>query len=111
MKATAEVLAGVCYHTTSIVAETSDSRAVGFAFETTCENIERFAKIVGSEGAVDAYREIDPKADSSILAMGHQARCCTDCIVPASALKAMRVAANLAIPGDATISVSNHDGN
>ena len=106
MKATAQVLAGVCHHTTSIAAETADSRAVGFAFETTCENIERFAEIVGSEGPVDAYREIDPRAGSSLVAMGHQARCCTDCIVPASAVKALRVAANLAIPGDATISVS-----
>jgi hypothetical protein len=40
-----------------------------------------------------------------VLACGHEAAICTDCIVPASTLKALRVAARLALPADAAITI------
>ena len=103
MKATAEVQAGICGHRSAVSAETTDGRQVTFAIETSCENIGRFKARLAAEGPVDAYKEINPRATSEVLARGREAGCCTDCVVPASALKALRVATGLALPADVAI--------
>jgi hypothetical protein len=103
---TADVEAGICGHRTTIVADTSDGRSVTFTIETTCDNIMRFVSLVDEHGPFDAFAEIDPRRESSLLALGHEARCCTDCVVPAAALKALRVAAGLALPADVTIGIT-----
>jgi hypothetical protein len=105
MKGEANVQAGICGHRTTVQAETNDGRRVAFAIETTCDNIKRFTARLASEGPVDAYKEINPKASSEVLARGHEAAICTHCIVPASALKALRVATGLALPADAAITI------
>lgn len=102
----ADVQAGICGHQTTIRAETADGRQVTFALETTCDNIERLKARLDAAGAVDAYSEINPRASSAVLAGAREAAICTDCIVPAAALKAMRVAAGLALPGDAVIGIN-----
>jgi hypothetical protein len=81
MRGTADVQAGICGHRTTVQAETDDGRQVTFAIETTCDNIKRFRARLAAEGPVDAYREINPKASSDVLARGHEAGSCTDCIV------------------------------
>ncbi len=105
MKGEANVQAGICGHNTSVQAETNDGRHVAFTIETTCDNIERFKARLATGGPVDAYKEINPKASSEVLACGHEAAICSDCIVPASTLKALRVAAGLALPADAAITI------
>ena len=105
MKGEADVQAGICGHHTTVRAETSDGRRVMFTIETTCDNIERFKARLAAGDPVDAYQEINPKATSDVLARGHEASICADCIVPASALKALRVAAGLALPADALIAI------
>lgn len=106
MKGTADVQAGICLHRTAITAETNDGRAVNLTMETTCDNVQRLAAILEAAPSVDAYKEINPSTESAVLAMGREARCCTDCIVPASALKALRVATGLALPADAAIALT-----
>ena len=106
MTGAADVQAGICGHRTTIDAETSDGRQVTFAVETTCDNIERFKERLAANGTVDAYGEINPKASSSLVALAREAAICTDCIVPAAALKAMRVAAGLALPGDVAVAIA-----
>jgi hypothetical protein len=106
VKGTADVKAGICLHTTAIAAETSDGRAVDLTLETTCDNVKRLAALLAAAPPVDAYREITPGAESTVLAMGRQAKCCTDCVVPASALKAMRVATGLALPAPVAIELA-----
>ena len=106
MKGTADVQAGICGHHTTVQAETADGRQVAFTIETTCDNIKRFETRLAAEGPVDAYKEINPRAASEVLARGQEAACCTDCIVPASALKALRVATGLALPADAAIGIA-----
>jgi len=106
MKARAEVQAGICAHHSRVEAETADGRTVTFAIGTTCDNIERFKARLAAEDPVDAYKEIDPRATSEVLTRGHEAGCCTDCIVPASALKALRVATGLALPADVAIGLA-----
>jgi hypothetical protein len=108
MKGEADVQAGICGHHTTVQAETTDGRQVTFPIETTCDNIERFKTALEIRGPVDAYDQINPKASSDVLARGHDAGICTDCIVPASALKALRVATGLALPADAVITITKH---
>lgn len=105
MEGAADIQAGICGHRTTVQAETGDGRQVTFALETTCDNIKRFMARLASAGPVDAYNEINPKASSDVLARSRDAGTCTDCIVPAAALKALRVATGLALPADATIAI------
>ena len=106
MQGRAEVNAGVCGHRTTITAETGDGRAVTFVVETTCENITRLTELLEEAGAVDAYQAISPRAPANlVLDAGRAALCCPDCIVPAAALKAMRVAAQLALVADVHIAL------
>lgn len=106
MQAEADIRPGICGFRTRAVAETSDGRAVQFDLETDCDNVKRFAEALAEQSPVDAYHEIDTRVDNTVLAVGRSARCCTDCIVPASVLKAMRVAAELAFPKDAAVEIS-----
>ncbi len=106
MTGAADVQAGICGHHTKIRAETGDGHQVSFAVKTTCDNIERLKERLAAERTVDAYGEINPRAASTVLALAREAVICTDCVVPAAALKAMRVAAGLALPGDAAIAIA-----
>ncbi len=105
MNGTAHVKAGICGHDTTLRAETSDGRAVSFAVETTCDNIERYAARLAADEPLDAYAEIDPRVPSRLLTPGSGTGVCIDCIVPAAALKALRVAAGLALPADVAIEI------
>lgn len=106
MSGVARVEAGICGHSTSIVAEAADGRQVSFAVETTCDNVTRYTALLEENGPVDAFAEIDPRREGRVLALGREARCCTDCVVPAAALKALRVAAGLALPADVRITIT-----
>jgi Family of unknown function (DUF6951) len=103
MSGRAEVVAGICGHGTSIEAIAAEGRMVGFTIETTCDNVERFTGLLDEHGPVDAYAEINPRGESVVLACGREGGCCVYCIVPAAALKAMRVATGLALVADVSI--------
>ncbi len=106
MNGTARVKAGICGHETTLRAQTSDGRAVTFAVETTCDNIERYAARFAADEPFDAYAEIDPRTPSKLLAPPYgETHVCTDCVVPAAALKALRVATGLALPADVAIAI------
>jgi hypothetical protein len=109
MQGRVDIEAGICLHKTSAVASTDDMRMVTFTMETTCANIERLQEIVASGEAYDAYHEIDTRVESDVVAAGRTARVCTDCIVPVSLLKAMRIAAGLAMVKDVHVSVVEGD--
>ena len=68
MKGKADVHAGICGHHTTVQAETSDGRRVAFTIETTCDNIERFKVRLAAEAPVDAYKEINPRSTSDVVA-------------------------------------------
>jgi hypothetical protein len=106
MQAEADIQPGICGFRTLARAETSDGRAVNIVLETDCDNVTRFAALLAERSPVDSFKEIDPRSENTVLAAGREGRCCTDCIVPASALKAMRVAAELAFPKDALVAIS-----
>lgn len=102
----ADIQPGVCGFRTRARAETSDGRTVKIELETDCDNVVRFAALLEEQSPLDAYNEINPRAENTVLAAGRQGMCCTDCIVPASALKALRVAAELAFAKNALIEIS-----
>ena len=104
-----DIDAGTCLHKTSAVASTDDMRMVTFDMETTCANIERLMEIVANGDAIDAYHEIDTRVESDIVAAGRTARVCTDCVVPVSLIKALRVAAGLAMVRDVSIAIVEGD--
>jgi hypothetical protein len=106
VKGKADVQAGICGHRSTVRAQAEDGRQVWFAVETTCDNIRRFAARLSAGDPFDAYKEINPKGSSDVLARAQEAACCTDCIVPVSALKALRVATGLALPADAAIAIA-----
>ena len=107
MNGTARVKAGICGHETTLRAETSDGRMISLAVETTCDNIERYAARLAADAPFDAYAEIDPRTPSRLLAPPYgETHVCTDCVVPAAALKALRVAAGLALPGDVAVAIA-----
>lgn len=104
-----DIEAGICLHKTSAVASTDDMRMVTFTVETTCANIERLKEILEGGDPIDAYHEIDTRVDSDIVTAGKTARVCTDCVVPVSILKAMRIAAGLAMVKDVHIAIAEGD--
>lgn len=106
MHAEADIQPGICGFRTLARAETSDGRAVSVVLDTDCDNVVRFAALLAERSPLDAFTEIDPRADNTVLAAGRDGRCCTDCIVPTAVLKAMRVAAELAFPKDALIAIT-----
>lgn len=106
MQAEADIQPGICGFRTLARARTGDGRSVEISLETDCDNVTRFAGVLADQMPLDAFKEIDPKGDNTVLGAGRAGRCCSDCIVPASVLKAMRVAADLALPKDATVAIS-----
>jgi len=106
MSGRAEVTAGICGHGTSIEATAAEGRMVSFAIETTCDNVQCLIACLAEHGPVDAYAEINPRGESAVLKLGHEAGCCIDCVVPAAALKAMRVATGLALVADVAIGLT-----
>ncbi len=106
MQGRVDIEAGICLHKTTAYAHTTDGRKVSFTMETTCDNIERLAELVARGTDFDAYHEIDTRRESEILAAGRTARVCTDCVVPVSLLKALRIASGLALPKDVSIALA-----
>ena len=54
----------------------------------------------------DAYHEIDSRVEGDIVAAGRTARVCSDCVVPVALIKALRIAADLAMVKDVSISLA-----
>lgn len=109
MQGRVDIEAGICLHKTTAYASTPDRRKVSFTVETTCANIERLAELVTREEGFDAYHEIDTRRESEILGAGRTARVCTDCVVPVSLIKALRIASGLALPKEVSIALTQDD--
>ncbi|MBW2056361.1 MAG: hypothetical protein JRH07_16815 [Deltaproteobacteria bacterium] len=104
MKAEVEIEAGICGFHTSARVQSRDHQHVDLALETDCEKIQKLSLLLEKEGALDAYREIDPKGESVILRHGRDT-CCPGCAVPIGLFKAVQVAAGLALPRDVSIKI------
>ncbi len=100
--AKAEIEAGVCGFTTTVEARMEGDECV-LAIESPCAGIQRLAAELKS---VDPFREITHRGEGP-LTLALAAKHCKHpaCPVPAGIVKAVEVAAGLALPRDATIRV------
>ncbi|MBN1351507.1 hypothetical protein JXJ21_18990 [candidate division KSB1 bacterium] len=101
--AKAEVFAGICGFKTTVIAQMADETCM-LTIESDCAHIERLAENLKS---VDPFQEISHRGDgpqSLRLAAQHCPH--PACPVPAGIVKAIEVAAGLALPADATIKIT-----
>ena len=99
-----EVLAGVCGMQTLIEAQLlDDGQTVRIAVESPCDGV---VKLVEQLGDVDAYREITFRREGPrVLKLAPECLPHPACPVPSAIVKAVEVAAGLALPRDVTITV------
>jgi len=101
----AEVFAGVCGYTTVIEVERENSRRVSLKIKSECENVQNMAEELTH---VDPFREIGSLNDTpTVLRLAQGCNLHTACPVPIGIIKAVEVAAGLALPADSYIKLSN----
>jgi hypothetical protein len=109
MKVVVKVEPGVCNFDTVVTADSEDSQRVTFEFASECETIKAFGDLVREISPVDAIMTLGNE-ENPVLAKARellQAKgCCEACVVPAAAVKAMQVAAGLALPRDVTLGIT-----
>jgi len=98
-----EVFSGICGFKTKIVALPGEKRSVELTLESECPNIR---KIIDSIGIVYPFKELFGKLhESEVYKVTSSAIPHPSCPVPAAVLKAVEVAAGLALPKDVHIAI------
>ncbi len=107
--AQAEINAGICGFKTVVHARaTDDPRRVEVTIEGGCSAIRRLAQHLTE---VDPFREFTfRRGDPQTLKLGAEYCSHAACPVPVGIIKAVEVAAGLALPADASITVIKTDG-
>lgn len=100
----ATINAGVCGFVTTVTAESDDMQNVSFKIESDCPNV---LKLAADLPAVDSYQEIGDGYSGVIYSkvIAGLKGCCSGCVVPCGIFKSMQVAAGLALPAPASISI------
>lgn len=99
-----EIDAGACGFKVQVDATSEDRQHVLLDIKTDCPNFAGFTEVIR---AVDAFEEIEPNGKhGKILKQWPQYLHCSACPAPAGIIKAVEVAAGLALPKDATIRVT-----
>lgn len=101
------VCAGICGFTTTIRAEARPDGMVALTVCSDCHSVQRLAEQLAE---VDPLREITYRGEPPLVL--EVARTCLPhpaCIVPCAILKTVEVAAGLALPADASISLARPD--
>jgi hypothetical protein len=103
-KAVVLVEAGVCGHTATIRAERTEGYTVRVEIESSCQHVQ---KIAPEPLEVDAVRQIGLRTGLPSLLENAYASCAhAACPVPSALIKAVEVAAGLALPGDVSMKIS-----
>ncbi len=104
--AKAEVNAGICGFITLIETHL-DGDKVKVNIQSDCEAIQRMAQVLSE---VDPFQEISYRRKMP-LTLETAAKFCkhTACPVPVGIIKAVEVEANLALPADVTIKISQSE--
>ncbi len=105
--ATVTVHAGVCGFTTEINARSEDSQNVEIDFTSDCPNV---VKAKNELGSVNAYNEIfKPLSETEVYETLSSHLPHVACPLYSGFLKAIEVAAGLALPKDASIRIEKDD--
>jgi hypothetical protein len=96
--------AGVCGYKATVKAEKTTGYTVRLQIETDCPHV---SKIAPEPLEVDAVRQIGLRAGLPSLLVDAYA-CCAHaaCVVPSALIKAVEVAAGLALPVDVSMKIS-----
>lgn len=104
--AVVQIDAGVCGYQTTVRAAKAGGYQVRLTVETDCPHV---AKIPAEVDEVDALREINLRAGMPpLLATAYRHCAHAACPVPSGLLKAVEVAAGLALPRDVSMCI-DHD--
>ena len=108
MQTNVHIDAGVCGFHTRAIAVCDDSQHVKLDIKSDCEKIQALAGRLAECGELDAYQEISPESQSTLLAAAREALpgCCAGCAVPVGLFKAMQVAAGLALPKNIVVEIN-----
>ncbi|MEI7616101.1 MAG: hypothetical protein WCJ54_05240 [Actinomycetota bacterium] len=99
-----EIDAGACGFKVEIEAVTEDRQHIKLDIKTDCPNFPAFIEVIKE---VDAFEEIEPDSkNGKILNLWPQYLHCSACPAPSGIIKAVEVAAGLALPKDVSIKVS-----
>jgi hypothetical protein len=102
--ARAEICAGVCGLNTTVEAQKNDEGRIELTIESECKAIRR----LGAElTEVDAFREFTYRGEGPLtFELGRKFCSHAACPVPVGIIKAVEIAAGLALPAEVTIKLS-----
>lgn len=105
MKAHVDIDAGICGFRTKAVLTCGDGQNISSCdISSDCANIQRVAESVSQFLPFDAFEEISPAAGRLLACCRETPKgCCVGCVVPVGLLRAVQVAAGLALPKDVHI--------
>lgn len=108
MKCRAEIQAGVCGFSTSVLADAPDDQMVTLTITTHCDKIAQVAAAL-NDRPIDAHDEIAKGFDGVIMPLvrANLSGCCAGCAVPAGILKAVQVGARVALPRPVAIEMTS----
>ena len=96
-----EVSPGVCGLKTTIAAEADDLYDVAIEIVSECAQVQLLAEELGSVSALSELRQALP--ETTVYQAAGRAGLHVSCPVPSAVLKAVEVAAGLALPADVQI--------
>ncbi len=109
MKARSQIEPGICNFNAVVTAESEDSQNVTFEFVSECATIKEFAEQVNAISPVNAITTLGPEENPILLKarkLLQSKGCCDACVVPAGTVKAMQIVASLALPKDASLTIT-----
>lgn len=105
--ARAEIFAGKCGFTTIVEATQTDNEQVRVTLSSACKGCQKLGAAL-SEMEIDPLREISHRGEGSlILELAPRYLTHPACPVPAGIVKAVEIAAGLALPADASIRLTS----
>ena len=105
--ATVEIQSGICGHVTTVKAVGGEAYKVHMSIESTCPHVW---KISGDVDEVDALQQIALRDGlPSVLDSAYSHCVHAACPVPSGLIKAIEVAAGLALPQDVSMRVSKEE--
>ncbi len=99
----AEVASGVCGFHARVACEVDDAYNVAVHIESECAHVRAFAERLASVSVLQEMRK--PMPETAVYQAAGQSKMHAACPVPCAALKAIEVAAGLALAADVTITL------
>jgi Family of unknown function (DUF6951) len=102
-----EIYAGICGHTTTVVATATEGYTVAVRIESSCPHV----RDIGTEVTeVEALQQIGLRGWLPPVLMTAYSHCVhAACPVPAGLIKAIEVAVGLALPQDVSMRISKEE--